>query len=378
MKKLQMVDLKGQYDSIRTEIDDAIQRVIDNSSFIRGPEGVAFESELSEYLDKSHVVSVGNGTDALQVAFMALGLGDGDEVITPSFTFVATGEAAALLGAVPVFADIDPQTFTIDPRSIEELITERTRAIVPVHLFGQTCDMDPIMDIARRHNLAVVEDTAQAIGATYKGRHAGCIGDIGTFSFFPSKNLGAYGDAGAVVTADDGFHDRIRLVSNHGSRRKYENEIVGVNSRLDGIQAAILRVKLQYLDDFNRSRREAADRYDELLSDLDHVSVPFRDPNGLHVFHQYTIRISVSWNRGRQALSEHLKSKNIPHAVYYPTPLHRLPVFLTGEHSSRTGSMRNTDLAVQEVLSLPMHTELDEAQQHFIADTIRRFVEQNG
>jgi len=378
MKKLQMVDLRSQYEAIRKEIDTAIQRVIENSSFIRGPEGTAFESELSGYLDGHHVISVGNGTDALQVAFMALDLKPGDEVITPSFTFVATGEAAALLGAVPVFADIDQDTFTIDPTSIEELITDRTRAIVPVHLFGQTCDMDPIMNIAERHDLAVIEDTAQAIGAHYKGHHAGCIGSMGTFSFFPSKNLGAYGDAGAVVTSDPVFHDRVRLISNHGSKRKYENEIVGVNSRLDGMQAAILRVKLGYLESYTSARIEAADRYDELLADIPHVSVPKRHVDGRHVFHQYTIRISSDWVNGRSGLIEHLKTDGIPHAVYYPIPLHRLPVFESGQHKSRSGSMIHTDKAADEVLSLPMHTELDADQQEYIAGSIRTFITQNG
>ncbi len=382
MENLRMVDLRGQYDAIKEEIDEAIQRVIDGSAFIRGHEVEAFETELSQYLEGASVVGVANGTDALQLAMMAMEIGEGDEVITPSFTFIATAEAAALLGARPVFADIDPTTFNLDYHSIESLITERTKAIVPVHLFGQPCDMDGIMEIAGAHGLKVIEDTAQGIGARYKGNPAGCIGHCGTLSFFPSKNLGAYGDGGAVITNDPDLCDRSRLIANHGSKKKYMNETVGVNSRLDGIQAAILRVKLGHLDEYNSKRRWAADLYDDLLSDCEGIEIPFRSPEVTHIFHQYTIRVTgkstedaggKSKEDPRGALSRRLSENGIPHAVYYPVPLHRLPVFAGGGYGARWGSMVHTENAAREVLSLPMHTELEESQQSFIAETIRTF-----
>ena len=378
MESLRMVDLQGQYLAIKEEIDDALQRVISQSAFIHGPEVAAFEKELSEYLEGAFVVSVGNGTDALQIAMMAMGVGEGDEVITPSFTFIATAEAAALLGARPVFADIDPDTFNLNPACIEELITERTKAIVPVHLFGQSCEMDDLMEIAKRHGIAVIEDAAQAIGATYKGSRAGCIGDCGTLSFFPSKNLGAYGDGGAIVTHNPDLAERVRLVANHGSRKKYRNEIIGVNSRLDGMQAAILRVKLRYLDEYNTRRRQAADVYDELLSGCEAIQIPFRSPEGTHVFHQYTIRVIESRGDARDTLSQKLSENNIPHALYYPVPLHRLPVFSDAANGARWGSMAQTEKAAREVLSLPMHTELTVSQQRFIVETILVFAKEQA
>ncbi|RMF61352.1 MAG: DegT/DnrJ/EryC1/StrS family aminotransferase [Bacteroidetes bacterium] len=369
-----MVDLRGQYLAIKEEMDAALQAVLDSTQFIKGPEVGRFECELAGYLGGSYVLGVANGTDALQIAFMALGIGPGDEVITPSFTFVATAEAAALLGATPVFCDIDPRTFNLDPAKIEALITPKTKAIVPVHLFGQPADMDPILEIARRHNLYVVEDNAQGIGATYKGRHTGFLGDIGTLSFFPSKNLGCYGDGGAVLTNNAALYERMKLIANHGSRKKYHNEVVGVNSRLDALQAAVLRVKLKHLDAYTEARRTAADRYDALFAGNPYLTTPYRAPEGIHVFHQYTLRVSPEVPGGRDALAAHLKKRGIPHAIYYPVPLHRLPVFADGGAPARHGDMTETDRAAAEVLSLPMHTELTEAQQAYIAEAVLGFV----
>jgi len=371
MENIQMVDLRGQYLAIKQEIDAAIQEVLDSTAFIRGPIVGQLERELAAYLGGRFATGVANGTDALQIAFMALGIQPGDEVITPSFTFVATAEAAALLGAVPVFVDIDPVTFNIDPGKIEEAISPRTRAIVPVHLFGQAADMGPILELSRKYGIPVVEDNAQAIGSAYKGRTTGYIGEIGTLSFFPSKNLGAYGDGGAVLTNDEELHERMRKIANHGSMRKYYNEVVGVNSRLDTLQAAILRVKLQHLDAYTEARRAAADRYDALFAGTDSVTVPGRDPNSRHVFHQYTIRVPSD---RRDGLVARLKEKGIPSAVYYPVPLHRLPVF-QGAGRMRHGDMRETERAAAEVISLPMHTELTPEQQEYVADTIRSFLE---
>lgn len=372
---LQMVDLQGQYRAIKDEIDAAVQGVLDTTQFIKGPVVSAFEKDLASYLGGTHAVGVANGTDALQVALMALGIGPGDEVITSPFTFIATAEVAALMGATAVFADIDPQTYNLDPTKIEELITPRTRAIVPVHIFGQPADMDPILDIARRHDLPVIEDNAQAIGATYKGRAVGYLGDIGTLSFFPSKNLGCYGDGGAVLTNDDGLNEQMKMIANHGSRRKYYNEVVGVNSRLDALQAAILQVKLRYLDGYIAARRDAADRYDALFAESPHITTPYRDPNAVHVFHQYTIRIDAAVPGGRDALADHLKAHKIPHAVYYPVALHQLPVFTDAGAPARHGDLTQTERACAEVLSLPMHTELTEAQQSYIAETVLGFVD---
>ncbi len=370
---IQMVDLRGQYLAIKDEIDAAVQDVMDTSSFIKGPAVGRFECELAGYLGGSYVLGVANGTDALQVAMMALGIGPGDEVITTAFTFIATAEAAALLGAVPVFGDIDPRTFNLDPARIEELITPRTKAIVPVHLFGQTADMDPILEVAQRHGIPVVEDNAQAVGAAYRGRPAGFMGAVGTLSFFPSKNLGCYGDGGAITTQSEDLYLRAKKIANHGGSRKYHNEIVGVNSRLDTVQAAVLSVKLKHLDVYVRARQEAADRYDALLAGVAGVTCPYRDPASTHVFHQYTIRVSKEVPGGRDGLAAHLKAAGIPHAIYYPVPLHRLPVF--GEAAEcRYVDLDDTDAAADEVLSLPMHTELTDDQQEYVVHAIARHI----
>ena len=367
MDGIRMVDLQGQYLAIKDEINEAIQSILDATQFIKGKPLSDFENDLCSYLGCNHAVGVGNGTDALQIAFMALGVQPGDEIITSPFTFIATAEAAALLGAVPVFADIDPHTYNIDPSKIESLISPRTKAIVPVHLFGQSADMDPILEIARRHNIPIIEDCAQAIGATYKGKKVGYMAEYGTLSFFPSKNLGAYGDGGAILSNDEGILAQARLIANHGSKKKYHNEVVGINSRLDSLQAAILSVKLKYLDQYIAARQKAAQRYDELLSDHSMITTPYVSPDCTHVFHQYTIRVPK-----RDELSAFLKGRKVPHAIYYPVPLHKLPVFAD---SMQHVSLPETDRAAAEVISLPMHTELNEEQQVYIAHTIKEFLE---
>ena len=372
MTPIQMVDLHGQYLEIKDEIDAAIQAVLDETDFIRGRAVSDFERALANHLGGTHCIGVANGTDALQLAMMAAGIGPGDEVITTPFTFIATAEAAALLGAVPVFVDIDPVSFNIDPDRVAEAITPRTRAVVPVHVFGAATDMAPLLEIARKHNLVIIEDNAQAVGARYKDNATGYIGDYGCVSFFPSKNLGAFGDAGAVLTNDDDAAERVRMISNHGSRRKYYNEVIGVNSRLDTLQAAILNVKLKRLEEYERRRVAAADQYDRLLSNVEQVVLPSRPEDGTHVFHQYTLRVRDG-QASRDALAQHLREAGIPTAVYYPVPLHRLPVF--GNTARSSGNLLHAETAAAEVLSLPMHTQLTEEQQHFIARHITDFFE---
>ncbi len=368
---IKMADLRGQYEEIAPEIDEAIRSVLNHAAFIRGREVEELESALADYLNVSHVLGVANGTDALQIAMMALGVGPGDEIITSSFTFIGTAEAAALLGATPVFADIDPRTFNIDPACIEPLITPRTKAIVPVHLFGQPADMAPIMDIAQRHGLPVIEDNAQAVGAEYRGTPTGGVGDIGCLSFFPTKNLGCYGDGGALSTRNAALHKKARMLSNHGSEQKYYNELVGVNSRLDTIQAAILKVKLRRLNETHARRQQAAQRYDALFEGRPFIAAPHCAPNRTHVYHQYTLRISEDLPGNRDGLSAYLKTRRIPHAIYYPAPLHKLPVFAQG--GCRCGPLDQTEKASREVLSLPMHPLLSEAEQEYIADEILRY-----
>ena len=369
---LQMVDLVGQYRAIREEILAAIEEVLESGQFIRGPVVARLEEELASYLGCRFALGVGNGTDALQLAYMALGLKPGDEVIVPAFTFVATAEAAALLGIRPVFADIDPRTFNLDPASVEVRISPRTRAIVPVHLFGQAADLAPLLELAERHRLFVIEDNAQAIGAIYRDRKTGTFGHIGCLSFFPSKNLGAYGDGGAVLTDDPALHERLSMLANHGARRKYYHELIGVNSRLDALQAAILRVKLRHLDAYTRARQEAAARYDALLADCPGLTLPYRAPKRTHVFHQYTIRVHPDVPGGRDGLQRYLQQRGIPTAIYYPVPLHQLPAFADfGPHDT----LPEAEKAAREVLSLPMHTELTPEQQAYIADAIRTYVE---
>ena len=370
MKKIQMVDLRGQYLKIKDEIDHSIQEVIDSCAFINGPAVKSFQADLEEYLDVKHVVPCANGTDALMVTMMALGLEPGDEVITASFTFIATAEVIAVLGLQPILVDMDPDTFLIDPTAIEKAITPKTKAIVPVHLFGQCADMEAIMDIAKRHNLYVIEDTCQAIGAEYTFkdgsiRKAGTIGDAGSMSFFPSKNLGCYGDGGAVFTNNDKLAEDLRAIVNHGMKIRYYHDMIGVNSRLDSIQAAILRIKLKYLDDYARERNRAANYYDNAFKSNPKLKTPARSKNSTHVFHQYTL---ITRDLDRDGLLEHLKNKDIPSAVYYPVPLHLQKAYLSPRY--KEGDLPVTEEASKTVISLPMSTELDEEQLQYITSAV--------
>lgn len=363
--KLHMVDVVGQYQKIRPEIDSAIHKILDAGTFILGKEVGEFECQIAGYLGVKYAVGCASGTDALQVAMMALDIRPGDEVITTPFTFVATTETIVLLGARPVYVDIDAKTFNINPALIEAAITPRTKAIIPVHLYGQASDMDPVMEIARKHNLKVIEDSAQAMGASYKGRKVCTFGDVSCISYFPSKNLGAFGDAGMVVTNDVELGEKMRMIIAHGSKVRYYHEILGVNSRLDTLQAVILSVKLKYLDRWNEARRKAAAQYNELLKGTP-VTVPFVSPNCEHIFHQYTIRAPK-----RNDLAEHLKQKGIPHAIYYPVPLHLQKAFSHARKGKETFPV--TESACDKVLSLPMHTELSDDQLVIITDTIKEF-----
>ncbi len=358
-----MVDLLGQYEKIQNEIDEAVLRAVRSGAYINGPEVETFQKDLERYLNVEHVIPCGNGTDALQIALMACGIGPGDEVITPDFTYVATAEVIGLLGARPVFVDVDPETFLLDPKKVEEAISERTRAIIPVHLYGQCCDMSTLMKTAKEHGLWVVEDTAQALGTAWydeKGvaHKAGTIGHIGATSFFPSKNLGAFGDGGALMTRDPELASTLRSIKEHGQEKKYHHERLGVNSRLDTIQAAVLQVKLRYLDQHIASRQEAASRYDELLGEMEGVKVPERVSWSDHGFHQYTLKLAKGVER--EAVREALREKGIPSVVYYPLPLHQQGAF-------KPIGKKADDLAVSkklcgEVLSLPIHTELTDEQ----------------
>lgn len=355
-----MVDLKGQYLNIKADIDNAIQSVIDKTQFIKGTEVKEFENNLAEYLKVKHVISCANGTDALQIAMMAVGLKSGDEVIIPVFTYIATAEVISLLGLVPVMVDVDPRTFCIDIDQIAAKITSRTKAIAPVHLFGQCANMEELMKIAVSNNLYVIEDTAQAIGATYTFvngdfKSAGCIGDIGTTSFFPSKNLGCYGDGGAIFTNDDMLAEKIRMICNHGQKIQYVHDIIGVNSRLDTIQAAILNVKLAHLRQYEIARNFAADKYDAFLGDCDWLEIPNRNPNSTHVFHQYTLRIKGG-KEIRDNLRKSMAEKGIPTMIYYPIPLHRQKAFLDFINFDEQFPVGNE--LCESVISLPMHSEL--------------------
>jgi dTDP-4-amino-4,6-dideoxygalactose transaminase len=366
--KLQMVDVVGQYHTIKKEVDEAIHRVLDSGQFILGKDVGEFECSVAGYLGVRFAVGCASGTDALQIAMMALGIGPGDEVITTPFTFVATVETIALLGAKPVFVDIDPRTFNLDPSLIERAITSRTRAIIPVHLYGQAADMDPIMAIARRRSLRVIEDAAQALGAEYKGKKVCSIGDIACISFFPSKNLGCFGDGGMVVTDDAALGETMRVIASHGSRVRYYHDTLGLNSRLDTIQAAILGVKLKYLDRWNTAREAAAARYTALFRQTP-VTAPYRAPENRHIFHQYTLRAPQ-----RDALAAHLKERSVPHAIYYPVPLHLQKAYLS--YGYTPGMFPETEKATGEVLSLPMHSELTEEQIAYITDSVKSFYSQ--
>ncbi|TAH40866.1 MAG: DegT/DnrJ/EryC1/StrS family aminotransferase [Bacteroidetes bacterium] len=373
MKKIQMVDLLGQYEKIKSQVDKAILDVISSTAFINGPEVKSFQSELEKYLGVKHVIPCANGTDALQVAFMALGLKPGDEVITANFTYVATAEVIALLQLKPVLVDVEPDTFVLNPSAVEAAITPRTKAIVPVHLFGQCADMDAIMDIAKRHSLFVIEDNAQAIGADFysstgKNQKAGTIGTIGCTSFFPSKNLGCYGDGGAIFTNDDELASKLRMIVNHGQTVQYYHDEVGVNSRLDSIQAAVLRIKLQHLDEYANARRRVADAYDKAFREHKNLLIPVRSPKSSHVFHQYTL---VLKNADRNELRKHLASKDIPAMIYYPVPLHLQKAYKDSRYTE--GSFPVTEELCKNVLSLPIHTEMNDETLDYIIENVLNF-----
>lgn len=371
---IQMVDLKSQYEKIKEEVNAAMQKVIDRSAFINGEEVREFEQALSEFLGGSHVVACANGTDALQIALMALGLQPGDEVIVPVHTYVATAEVIALLKLSPVFVDVNPDFFTIDVSKIEEKITPKTKAIVPVHLYGQCADMEPILHLANKHSLFVVEDAAQAIGAEYtfsdgRIRLAGTIGDVGTTSFFPSKNLGCFGDGGAMFFNDEVLAKKARMIANHGQRIKYHHDIVGCNSRLDTLQAAVLLVKLKHLPSYTKSRQHAAQVYNRLLSGIDGLQTPQLAVNSTHVYHQYTVLLDERVERSQMQGS--LKEEGIPTMIYYPVPLHQQLAY----QNHKQGCFPVTEMLSEKVLSLPIHTELTEDEQAYIASKIKSYIQ---
>ncbi|WP_115812164.1 DegT/DnrJ/EryC1/StrS family aminotransferase [Winogradskyella pacifica] len=381
MKKIQMVDLQSQYAKIKDIVDTSIQEVMDNATFINGPKVHEFQKNLENYLGVKHVIPCANGTDALQIAMMGLGLQPGDEVITADFTFAATVEVIALLQLTPVLVDVDPVTFNIDVAAIEKAITPKTKAIVPVHLFGLPAEMDAIMALAKAHNLYVIEDNAQAIGASYTHKDgsktkAGVIGDVASTSFFPSKNLGCYGDGGAIFTNDDELAHTIRGIVNHGMYERYHHDVVGVNSRLDSIQAAVLDAKLPHLDTYNTARRNTAKKYNEAFKNHSNITTPTgleaNDGDDSHVFHQYTLNLK---DVDRDALVAHLQSKNIPCGVYYPIPLHRQKAYMDDRYNESDFPVTNA--LIKSVISLPMHTELDDEQIECITSTVLSFIDSN-
>ena len=374
MKNIQMVDLKDQYIKIQKEVDMAIARVIHETSFINGSAVKEFSSNLENYLNVANVIPCANGTDALQIALMALGLEKGDEIICPDFTFVATAEVAQLLGLKTVLVDVDPNTFMLSAEHIEKAITPKTRAIVPVHLFGQCAPMEELLALAQKYNLFVIEDTAQAIGAKYTfsdGRvaMAGTMGHLGTTSFFPSKNLGCFGDGGAIFTNDNSLAQKCRAITNHGMNTEYSYDLVGVNSRLDSIQAAILNVKLQYLDSYNTARIEVANFYDCVFSNCKQVSIPYRNEKSSHVFHQYTLKLESGVDRG--ALIKYMNDKGIPVKIYYPKPLHSFAPYK--QEMATEDDFRATNSLCSSVISLPIHTELNEEAMKYITNSLVGF-----
>lgn len=372
--KIEMVDLKGQYLHIKEEIEQATLSVMRDASYINGPDVSKFANELSHYLNGAFVIPCANGTDALQIAMMSLDLKPGDEVIIPSFTYVATAEVIGLLKLKPVMVDVDPDSFNVSVNSIKKAITSKTKAIVPVHLFGQCADMEPILALAKENGLFVIEDTAQAIGASYKfidgkTKKAGTMGHIGCTSFFPSKNLGCYGDGGAIFTTDPELANKIRMIANHGQEKKYVHKYIGINSRLDTLQAAILRIKLRHLDSYSFARRNAADKYDSLLNGVEGLIIPNRQNYSTHVFHQYTLKI----NGGkRDALKKHLEKVGIPAMIYYPISLSDQEAYQA--IGKVVGNLCVTKALCASVLSIPMHTELEDEQIKFITDTISEFL----
>ena len=379
MRPVQMVDTKTQYHNIKTEVDHAVLQVMESSAFINGKAVQDFSASLSAYLGVKHTIPCANGTDALQIAMMALDLQPGDEVITPSFTYIATTEVIALLKLTPVFVEVDPHTFCIDPAEIEKAITPKTKAIVPVHLYGQAAPMEAIMAIAKKHKLFVIEDNAQAIGCDYiftdgSTKKTSTIGHIGTTSFYPSKNLGAFGDGGAIFTNDDSLAAKLKMMANHGQSRRYYHDVVGCNSRLDTIQAAILDIKLRHLDEYNTARRAVADYYDKAFAGHAKIITPYRAGWSRHVFHQYTVIVEDGNNSKalRNGLNEFLAANNIPSMIYYPVPGHRQKMFEKFNVASQ--SMPVTDWLTDRVISLPVHTEMDEEQLQFITTKVLEYL----
>lgn len=374
MRPIQMVDLKQQYEHIRGDVDAAIHAVLDSCTFINGKPVQDFAQQLSAYVGSKHVIPCANGTDALQIALMALGLQPGDEVITPSFTYIATTEVIALLRLKPVFVEVDTKTFCIAPDAIEKAITSKTKAIVPVHLYGQAANMEAIMQIARKHNLYVIEDNAQAIGCNYSfsngtKRKTGAIGTIGCTSFFPSKNLGCYGDGGAIFTDDEQIANRIRMIANHGQSKRYYHDVVGCNSRLDTLQAAVLNVKLKKLDEYIAARQKAAAFYDQAFAGHPKITTPFRATYSDHVFHQYTLILN---DVDRDGLNQYLADLQIPSMIYYPVPAHRQKMFEA--FGSDASHLPDTDWLTERVISLPIHTELDEEQLTLITQNVLAYI----
>lgn len=368
-----MVDLKGQYDKIKPEIDQAVLSCIASTSFVNGPAVKEFQVNLQQYLGVKHVIPCANGTDSLQIAMMALGLKPGDEVICPAFTYVATAEVIGLLGLTPVMVDVDPNTFNLTASAIEKAISSKTKAIVPVHLYGQSCDMEPIIILAQKYNLFVIEDNAQAIGADYTfsdGSKAktGTIGHIGSTSFFPSKNLGCYGDGGALMTNDDELANKMQMIANHGQERKYFHKVLGCNSRLDTIQATVLNIKLRYLDGYSFARNAMAAYYDEAFAAIDEIEVPVRQGNSTHVFHQYTLKVK---NGRRNDLQQYLLEMEIPSMIYYPLPLYKQEAFQ--QFVSTDFKLVNTEELCDEVLSLPIHSEMNLEAMQYVCNSIKSF-----
>ena len=377
MHPIQMVDLKRQYHKIKNEIDEAVLNVIESTAFINGNPVHEFANNLSSYLGVKHVIPCANGTDALQIAMMALDLKPGDEVITPSFTFIATTEVIALLRLTPVFVEVDPRTFCMEPKALEKAITQKTKAIVPVHLYGHAAPLDEILEIAEKHNLVVIEDNAQAIGGDYftkktasaPARKTGTLGHIGTTSFFPSKNLGAYGDAGAIFTDDDVLADKMKMIANHGQRKRYYYEMVGCNSRLDTLQAAVLTIKLKHLDEYIRARQAVANFYDNAFANNSKIVTPYRASYCTHVFHQYTLVLN---DVDRDGLVAFLAEQKIPAMIYYPVPGHHQQMF--SHYETAKVSLPVTDWLTKRVISLPIHTEMDQDQLEFITSKVLEFV----
>jgi dTDP-4-amino-4,6-dideoxygalactose transaminase len=371
-----MVDLKQQYQKLKTEIDAAVIDVLESSAFINGPQVQSFAQALAQYHGVKHVIPCANGTDALQIAMMALELQPGDEVITPSFTYIATTEVIALLKLTPVFVEVDAKTFCIDPEAIQKAITPKTKAIVPVHLYGHAANMEEVMKIAAAHNLFVIEDNAQAIGCDYSfadgtKKKTGSIGTVGTTSFFPSKNLGCYGDGGAMMTNDDELAEKLRMIANHGQKKRYYHEMVGCNSRLDTLQAAVLEIKLPHLDEYINARRSVADFYDKAFAGHPKISTPYRADYSRHVFHQYTLLVD---GLDRNDLHDYLATHNIPSMIYYPVPAHRQKMFESFNSSNTV--LNTTDWLTERVISLPMHTEMDEEQLNYITSNVLAFANQ--